>query len=790
MKTFIINLLNINNNIHTSLDIKFFQDIFLLSWFFTLKINFFNEIQKILELFLLNSYFYINIICICYILFALFWNMFHFSIRYFFVNFVFNQKWLILPNNWTLRLDRALAKRGYWKQLILPYFQADAMFTICLILTLLIVYNILMYVNFFNLQMPRNSIAFFFNINFIKWISLYFDVINFGILIDNLSLMMLVVVLSISTLVHYYSIDYMATDPRLLTFLKYLSGFTLAMLILVLANNFALLFMGWEGVGIFSYLLIGFWYTRTLALKASLKAVIVNWIGDVALIIAAALIIQYFGTLEFKKLQFLFFYLVDEKISFFAINFEFFQISVISLITFFLLIAAIGKSAQFGLHTWLPDAMEGPTPVSALIHAATMVTAGVYLIVWTSFFFEFSDFVWNLTLIIGAFTALFGSITACFQYDIKRIIAFSTCSQLGYMFLACGLSAYNLAMFHLFIHAFFKALLFLCAGSVIHAINDEQDIRKMGGLLYCLPITYAGLCIGFFSLAGLPYTSGFFSKDTIIELALTKWTIPALYAYLCGSLGAWFTAFYSIRFFYYVIFNETNLPWSIIFSAQEHGRNMLNVISILTITTIVVGGLTKNPLTSPFSFIFFSNSIFVKNYNFYFNLYEIFLDFYLDLHLFFINYLKYLLLLIPFCAIYIAILVFWHGEIWATYDVMYDKSNEMGTLQEKWDYISNFDGLGFYTDNWLQKFFETKSSADQVYNFFFVKPILDFSYKISYKELDWGWLEFLFIKLPTKISFYFSKILNQNFGSLWLNFLPSLCFMTTLLLSLLILFLN
>lgn len=791
MKIFILNfLINYNVESVTSLDIKFFQDIFSVSWFFSLNINFFNTIQELLELFILNSYFYINIISISYILIALFWNMFHYSARYYFVNFIFNHKKLILPNNRTLRLDWALAKWGYWNLIILPYYQADAMLTICLVLSLVIAYNILMYTNFFNLQLPRTSITIFFNVNIAKWISLYFDVINFGILIDNLSLMMLVVVLSISTLVHYYSIDYMASDPWLLTFLKYLSGFTLAMLILVLANNFALMFLGWEGVGIFSYLLIGFWYTRTLALKASLKAVIVNRIGDVALIIASALIIQYFGTLEFKKLQFLFFYLIEEKISLFNINFEFFQISVIGLITFFLLIAAVGKSAQFGLHTWLPDAMEGPTPVSALIHAATMVTAGVYLIVRTSFFFEFSDFVWNLTLIIGAFTALFGSITACFQYDIKRIIAFSTCSQLGYMFLACGLSAYNLAMFHLFIHAFFKALLFLCAGSVIHAINDEQDIRKMGGLLLCLPITYTGLCIGFFSLAGLPFTSGFFSKDTIIELALTKWTIPALYAYICASLGAWFTAFYSIRFFYYVIFNDTNLSRTIILSAHEHGWNMLNVISILAIITIFVGGLTKNPLTSPFSFIFFSNSIFIKNYNFYFNIYEIFLDFYLDLHDYFINYLKYLLLLIPFFAVYVAILVFWHGEVWASYDVLYDKSNEMSSLQEKKNYVANSWGIEFYTDNWLQKFFETKSSADQVYNFLIVKPILNFSYEVSYKELDWGWLEFFFIKLPTNFCFFFSKILNQNFGSLKLNFLPTLFFMATLLFSILILFLN
>ncbi len=420
MKVLLLNFFDIIDLfLKLSLDGKVFQDIFLISEVISLNLNFFNTIQKLMEFFILNSYYYINLISISYILITLFWNMFHYSARYFFANVIFNQKKLILPNNRTLRLDRALAKRGYRLKLLLPYYQADNMLTICLILILLVTYNLLMYTNFFNLNLPTNIVAFSFNINFFKWISLYFDVINFGILIDNLSLLMLIVVLTISTLVHYYSVDYMATDPRLLTFLKYLSGFTLAMLILVLGNNFALLFLGWEGVGIFSYLLIGFWYTRTLALKASLKAVIVNRIGDIALIIASALIIQYFGTLEFKKLQILFFYLIEEKIYLFNINFEFFEISIITLITFFLLIAAIGKSAQFGLHTWLPDAMEGPTPVSALIHAATMVTAGVYLIVRTSFFFEFCDLIRTLTLIVGAFTALFGSITACFQYDIK-----------------------------------------------------------------------------------------------------------------------------------------------------------------------------------------------------------------------------------------------------------------------------------------------------------------------------------------------------------------------------------
>lgn len=611
---------------------------------------------------------------------------------------------------------------------------------------------------------------------------------------------MLVVVLTISALVHYYSIDYMATDPRLLTFLKYLSGFTLAMVILVTANNLALLFLGWEGVGIFSYLLIGFWYTRTLALKASLKAVIVNRVGDIALIIAIALTLHYFGTIEFKKLETLILYMFTYKSTVISIKFLYFDISIITLICFFLLIAAIGKSAQFGLHTWLPDAMEGPTPVSALIHAATMVTAGVYLVVRTSFLFELSDVIRNAVLIIGSFTALFGSITACYQYDIKRIIAFSTCSQLGYMFLACGLSAYNLAMFHLFIHAFFKALLFLCAGSVIHSIGDEQDIRKMGGLFNYLPITYTGLCIGFFSLAGLPFTSGFFSKDTIIELAMTKRTIPGAYAYICATIGAWCTAFYSFRFFYQVIFKSTKISRTILMKVSEHGTFMLNVIFILTIITIFIGGFTKNPLTSPFSFILFNDSIFIRDYNFYFNIYENFLKFYVLIHEYNFHYFKIVLFITPFFGISLSLLIYWYFDLYNSFDRIYEysvchDSSSLEPYTNTWE--SDLDEIddhqkfqSFFTPFFFQKFFENKGYTDLIYNSFIVKPILNFSYEISFKQLDRGWLEYFFVKTPTYISFFISKNLNQSFGTLKMNFLPALFFVLTILLYIFYLIFN
>lgn len=787
------------NYLVKSMDYKFFSNIFTVLDIYQPRLDIFGwSLHEFIDFIILQLHFLITAVVLLYIFLSLLWNMFGYSIWYYYLNLIFNIQLLPLTiEEWfqprTIIALELLNKKSFLKPKILPYCIADVLASICLSLYVLIFINIILYYNLLFLSTPTTCVSFVFEYTLQKWISYSFDTINFALIVDHLSLLMLVVVLTISALVHYYSIDYMSTDPWLLTFLKYLSGFTLAMVVLVTANNLALLFIGWEGVGIFSYLLIGFWYTRTLALKASLKAVIVNRIGDAALVLASALALHYFGTIEFKKLQIIALYLFDFKIENFVINFNFFTIPVVTVIALFLLIAAIGKSAQFGLHTWLPDAMEGPTPVSALIHAATMVTAGVYLVVRLSFFFEISDVIRNATLIVGSFTALFGSLTACFQYDIKRIIAFSTCSQLGYMFLACGLSAYNLAMFHLFIHAFFKALLFLCAGSVIHSIGDEQDIWKMAGLLPYLPITYAGLCIGFFSLAGLPFTSGFFSKDTIIELALTKRTIPGSYAYICASAGAWCTAFYSFRFFYHVIFNDTELPRTVLLKVNEHGRNILTVIFLLTIITIFIGGFTKNPLTSPFSFIFFNDSIFVNEHNFYFNFYESFIKLYRKLHNYSVNYLKWILLLSPFLAIYVSIVVYWYVDYYNGYDLIWEFAvaeykNSFTDSKTLFQEISFFDLTTSYVAH--QRFFETKGSFDQIYNQWIVKPILNFSYLISYKELDKGWLELFFIKLPTFGIFFLAKIFNQHFGSLKLNFLPGIFFMLTVLAYVFFLILN
>lgn len=322
------------------------------------------------------------------------------------------------------------------------------------------------------------------NIKLYEWFTIDIYTIKIGLLFDSLTSSMIIVVTTISMLVHLYSTGYMSHDPHLSRFMCYLSLFTFFMLILVTSDNFFQLFVGWEGVGLCSYLLINFWYTRILANKAALKAMIMNRIADVFFIIAVLLIFLTFKTTDYILVFNLLPFIVKDNIIFLNISF-----SKVQLIAFFLFIGAIGKSAQIGLHTWLPDAMEGPTPVSSLLHAATMVTAGVYMIVRCSIIFEYSEFVLFLLILFGGVTSLFAGLIAIFQYDLKKIIAYSTCSQLGYMFFTCGLSNYNLAFFHLFNHAFFKALLFLSAGSIIHSFLDEQDLRKIGHLREMAPFT-------------------------------------------------------------------------------------------------------------------------------------------------------------------------------------------------------------------------------------------------------------------------------------------------------------
>jgi len=355
---------------------------------------------------------------------------------------------------------------------------------------------------------------------------------------DTLSAVMVGMVTLISTLIHIYSVGYMSHDPDRPRFFAYLSLFTFMMLMLVTADNLVQLFFGWEGVGLASYLLIGFWYEKESACAAAMKAFIVNRVGDLFFMLGLAMTFWVFGSVEFSAI----FGAIDQhKDATFA------GLPAYEVICVLLFLGACGKSAQLGLHTWLPDAMEGPTPVSALIHAATMVTAGVFLVARMSPVFEYAPNALALVTVVGASTALFAATIGCVQNDIKRIIAYSTCSQLGYMFFAAGVGAYQGAVFHLFTHAFFKALLFLGAGSVIHAMSNEQDIRKMGGIWRKIPITYALMWIGSLALAGVPYFAGYYSKDFALEAAFAANSGVGMYAFVCGLAAAFLTAFYSWR---------------------------------------------------------------------------------------------------------------------------------------------------------------------------------------------------------------------------------------------------
>ena len=399
---------------------------------------------------------------------------------------------------------------------------------------------------------------------------------------------MLVVVTFISSLVHVYSIGYMHHDPHKPRFMSYLSLFTFSMLVLVTADNFLQLFFGWEGVGVCSYFLIGFWFKKQSANNAAIKAFLVNRVGDFGLALGIFLIFYYFGTINYTEVFNLIPTLVSEKINFLGFNFV-----AIDLICILLFIGAMGKSAQIFLHTWLPDAMEGPTPVSALIHAATMVTAGVFLVVRCSPIYEYSDLALNIITIVGMSTAFFAATVALVQNDIKKIIAYSTCSQLGYMFFATGVGAYNVAMFHLFTHAFFKALLFLGSGSVIHAFKDEQNINNMGGVWKKLPYTYSLMIIGTLALTGFPFLSGFYSKDAIIEFAYLRGNTTGYYAAGIGIFTAFLTSIYSWRLIFKTFHGEYNNKEIKIDETHESPIVMLIPLVLLSIGAIFAGFLFK-----------------------------------------------------------------------------------------------------------------------------------------------------------------------------------------------------
>ena len=443
------------------------------------------------------------------------------------------------------------------------------------------------------------------NYKIFEWISSGNFVANWSINIDPLSSVMLVVVTFISALVHIYSIGYMSHDPHKPRFMSYLSLFTFSMLALVVSDNFLQLFFGWEGVGLCSYLLIGFWYKKETANNAAIKAFIVNRVGDFGLALGIFLIFFYFGTINFNEVFQLAPQFLEKKFLFLGL-----ETSLITLICLFLFMGAMGKSAQFLLHTWLPDAMEGPTPVSALIHAATMVTAGVFLVVRCSPLFEFSQTALNIVTIVGMTTAIFAASIALVQNDIKKIVAYSTCSQLGYMFFATGIGAYHVAMFHLFTHAFFKALLFLGSGSVIHAFKDEQDIRHMGGIRKQLPYTYVFMLIGTLALTGFPFLSGFYSKDAIIEFAFLSNSVLGNYAVVIGIFTALLTSIYSWRLFFKTFHGPYNNKTIQLKDTHESPLVMLIPLLLLSIGAVLAGFIFKEILIGHHSNEFWQSSIF------------------------------------------------------------------------------------------------------------------------------------------------------------------------------------
>ena len=444
------------------------------------------------------------------------------------------------------------------------------------------------------------------NLDILTWINSGTFNVNWSIKIDALSSVMLVVVTLVSSIVHIYSIGYMSHDPHKQRFMSYLSLFTFSMLMLVTSDNFLQLFFGWEGVGLCSYFLIGFWFKKESANAAAIKAFVVNRVGDFGFALGIFLIFYLFGTVNYTEVFELIPQSLEKELSFLGINFN-----AINLVCILLFIGAMGKSAQIFLHTWLPDAMEGPTPVSALIHAATMVTAGVFLVVRCSPIYEYSPLALNIITIVGMSTAFFAATVALAQDDIKKIIAYSTCSQLGYMFFAAGVGAYNVAMFHLFTHAFFKALLFLGSGSVIHSFKDEQNINLMGGVWKKIPYTWVLMIIGTLALTGFPFLSGFYSKDAIIEFAYLRGNTAGYFAAGIGIFTALLTSIYSWRLLFKTFHGNYNNKKLNISSMHESPMVMIIPLIILAIGAIFSGFLFKDLFIGiESSSNFWKNSIF------------------------------------------------------------------------------------------------------------------------------------------------------------------------------------
>lgn len=528
------------------------------------------------------------------------------------------------------------------------------------------------------------------------WVETGRLLVDVGVLYDGVTLIMLVLVTTVSGLVHLYSTEYMSGDPHVTRFMAYLSLFTLMMIILVTANNYMQMFIGWEGVGVCSYLLINFWYTRIQANKSAMQAMIMNRIGDVGLCIGMYIIYKECGSLNYDVV----FSVIGQG------QVEEYWITWIGVS---LLIGAVGKSAQIGLHTWLPTAMEGPTPVSALIHAATMVTAGVFILIRSSPILEYTPTALGIIMLVGAMTAILAASIGLVQNDIKRVIAYSTCSQLGYMVMAVGASNYSVGLFHLFNHGFFKAGLFLSAGAIIHAIGDEQDMRKYGSLRRALPMTYGVILIASLSLMGWPFLTGFYSKDAILELLYAKYSVQATFSYWLGVVAAMMTAYYSFRLIFMTFIGPVNTTQEKIKNVHESPWQMSLPLILLAIGSIFIGYIMKDAIIGLGS-NFMGQSIYVK---------PTMLDNMIDA--------EQIEILIKWTPILLSII----GASLAMWIGMFEGETIYKVVQKR--RIAN----NIYT------FLINKWNFDQVYNKLIGKPVMKAGLDLTYKLMDRGYIELL-----------------------------------------------
>ena len=619
-------------------------------------------------------------------------------------------------------------------------------------LSLLFLGLLLSTITFYEVAFMHNSVYICLG----HWISINLFEVLWSFNFDFLSTSMLTTVYIISFLVHYYSSEYMKDDPHLPRFIAYLSFFTFFMAVLTTSGNLLQMFLGWEGVGLCSYLLISFWFTRTQAVTSALKAFIYNRVGDLFVIFAIVLVYLSFYSLEFSNIYLLatsqtktiqLYPNLTGSEDFFFKNLELWSTTSFKwgeVICLFFFIGVMTKSAQIFLHGWLPDAMEGPTPVSALIHAATMVVAGVYLLLRLACILNMFPLILELLVLIGGITAFFSATVALYQNDIKKIIAYSTCSQLGYMVFTVGLTHYSVCFFHLCSHAFFKALLFLAAGSVIHAVYDNQDIRRMGGLVTKMPITYSTFLVASVSLAGLPFLSGFFSKDLILEVSSQSVSRASTFSYLCGISSAFLTACYSFKLLYFIFFFKTKLKPRNFKEVSESFGPIINSIIVLSLLSIFFGFFFKEIFTS-----FSTDNLFYEGANF---------------HSFF---------------------TIFDSEI-----LSYFYKNLPLIFSLSGLYFSYFFTFSYFSKNFFTKkinnFFCKKWYFDSIYSSIIAKPILLFSYYVLYKVLDKGFVEMCIPNALRGTLKYFSKNLrNTQQGNLYyyIYFFVTSIVLTTLVFS-------